>query len=313
MVLRSESGQATVEWTGLVLLVGLALAALVAVGPRIDGRSFGGFLTHAIVCAARGGCDDGDAGLASQYGSGDAALLRQYAPNIVYEPGTFTLPVDFRECRSHVCSDAPDDDMLDAHSSLRGGVRATAFTHVVHSNGETFLQYWFYYPDSTTTVANAAGIWHHVDDSVHRDPHSSYPGYHEDDWEGYQVRIDAAGNASVRASSHHGYQGCKQSRCHNKWTPWTGWTRVSRGSHAGHIPLRDRGGGLAFDNLRVTIRPHDDEPVYPGVDFDERTTTAAGLRLVPVEPLAGGSWAWDGITPPWKKEVYTDPRSGSTS
>jgi hypothetical protein len=311
MHLRGESGQATVEWTGLVLLATLALAALVAFGPRIDGRSFGGFLTHAIVCAVRGGCDDGDAGLAAQYGASDAALLRDYAPNIVYEPGTLTLPVDFRECRSHECSDAPDDSMLDAHHSLRGGVRATAFTHVVHSRGETFLQYWFYYPDSTTTWGGAAGIWNTIVQTAGGD--SSYPGFHRDDWEGYQVRIDA-GHASVRATSHHGYQGCKQSRCHNRWTPWTGWTRVSRGSHAGHIPLRDRGGGLDFaDGHAFALQPHDDQAIYPGVDFDERTTTAAGLRLVPTEPLAGDRTTWDGITPPWKKAVYRDPRSDSTS
>jgi hypothetical protein len=311
VILRDESGQATIEWTGLVLLAALALAGLAAFGPRIDGRSFGGFLTHAILCSVRGGCDDGDAGLAHVYGAGDAALLRRYAPNIVYEPGTYTLPVDYRECRSHDCSDAPDDRFLDAHLSKRGRVRATAFTHVVHSGGETFLQYWLYYPDSTTTAANAAGLWNTLVGKAGGD--SSYPGFHRDDWEGYQVRVDRSGNASVRASSHHGYQGCKQSRCHNTWMPWTGWTRVSRGSHAGHIPLRDRGGGIEIRDGHVGLRPHDDQPVYPGVDIDERTTTGAGLRLVPIEPLSGrGGYRWDGIRPPWEKEVYRDPRSNST-
>src|SRR4051812_32542967 len=138
MRLRAETGQAAVEWTALVLVASLALAAAVAFGPRVDGRSFGGFLTHTIVCAVGGGCDDGDSELERRYGAADAELLRRYAPDIVYEPGTFTLPVDYRECRSHTCSDAPDDPALDAHRGLRGGTRATAFTHVVHSQGETF-------------------------------------------------------------------------------------------------------------------------------------------------------------------------------
>jgi hypothetical protein len=52
----SEGGQATVEWTGLVLLVALALAALATLVPRVDGRSLGGAVAHAITCSARGGC-----------------------------------------------------------------------------------------------------------------------------------------------------------------------------------------------------------------------------------------------------------------
>jgi hypothetical protein len=314
--MRSERGQATVEWTGLVLLVGLALAALVAFGPRIDGRSYGGWLTHALLCAVRGGCDDGDRSLQVVYGAGDAALLRRYAPNIVYEPGTYSLPVDYRTCRSHLCSDAPDDRSLDVHESKRGGLPATVFTHVARAGGATYLQYWFYYPDSTTTVANAAGAWNTVQNFVAQSSagtKSTYPGFHSDDWESYQVRVGADGQASVRASAHHGYQGCKQIRCRNEWTPWTGWTRVSRGSHAGHIPLEDHGGGFAFQDDHIVLVPHDDRPVYPGLDVQERTTTAAGLNLVPIEPLARwGGEEWDGITPPWEKEVYRDPSSDST-
>src|SRR3954462_12625716 len=149
--MASQGGQATIEWTGFVLLVALVFAAAVAVVPVIDGRSFGSYVAHAILCASRGGCDSGHDGLAGAYGNADADLLRRFAPNVVYEPGTYTLPVDFRRCRSHRCSDAPDDSSLDAHSSTRGRVPAAAFTYVVHAGGEAFLQYWFYYPDSTTT------------------------------------------------------------------------------------------------------------------------------------------------------------------
>ena len=37
-----------------------------------------------------------------------------------------------------------------------------------------------------------------------------YPGYHPDDWESYQVRVERNGETFVRASSHHGYKGCKR-------------------------------------------------------------------------------------------------------
>jgi hypothetical protein len=134
--MTSEAGQATVEWTGVTLLVALVLSAAMAFIPAIDGRSFGSLLGHAIVCAVRGRCDDGNRALAAAYGPADAALLRRFAPNIVYEPGTHTLPVDFRRCRSHHCSDAPDDKSLDTARSS-GGTPAAAFTYVVHRGAET--------------------------------------------------------------------------------------------------------------------------------------------------------------------------------
>jgi len=52
----SEHGQATIEWTGLVLLAAVALAALMALVTRVDGRGLGESVAHAITCAARGGC-----------------------------------------------------------------------------------------------------------------------------------------------------------------------------------------------------------------------------------------------------------------
>jgi hypothetical protein len=296
-----------------VLVVALGLGALLTFGPRVDGRSFGGFLAHAVVCAVRGGCDkrDGDDALVAAYGEDDAELVRRFAPNIVYEPRTRTLPVDFRECRAHRCSDAPDDRDLDVHRSNRGR-RATVFTHVVRSGGETFLQYWFYYPDSTSTYRGVVPLWNGSALGAVAD----YPGYHADDWESYHVRIGRDGEPTVRASSHHWYQGCKVSSCKNDWVPWTGWTRVSWGSHAGHIPagfeidvLEERDGGRPRVNLEGRL-----EPRYPGVHLRERTSTADGLRLVPIETLDTGSYVPldPRHKPPWHKKVYTDPRSNST-
>jgi hypothetical protein len=55
--MRGDSGQASVEWIGLVLLLALGLAALVRFAPRADAEALGPELLHAIGCAARGGCD----------------------------------------------------------------------------------------------------------------------------------------------------------------------------------------------------------------------------------------------------------------
>jgi hypothetical protein len=93
----TQTGQASIEWLGSVLLVTLSLAAAAAGLGDVDGRSYGGFLAHSIVCAVRGGCAEERDALASAYGEPDAALVRRYAPSLVYEPGTYTLPVDFRE------------------------------------------------------------------------------------------------------------------------------------------------------------------------------------------------------------------------
>ena len=101
-----------------------------------------------------------------------------------------------------------------------------------------------------------------------------YPGFHADDWEGYQLRIDPDGRPWARASSHRHYQGCKQSICRNRWVRASGWTRVSRGSHAGHIPGRLS----APHRSRLRFRP-----ALPGVDLRERTSTGEGLRLIPLE------------------------------
>lgn len=286
--MRSEDGQAALEWVGLVLLVCLACVAAVAAAPRaFDGRPFGAELARALSCAVRGGCEDGDDALRTAYGERTAALVRDYLPNLVYEPRTRTLPVDFRRCRSHRCSDAPDEERLDVHRGTgRRGAGATVFTRVIRDGGETFLQYWLYYPDSTSTWMGSAALWNRT---VRRATGEDYPGYHPDDWESVHVRIDdATGAARMRASSHGWYQGCKQRRCRNEWTPWTGWSRVSYGSHAGHVP-------------------------QPARDPDERTTTAAGVRLVPLERLTAADRAHEfEVTPPWEKRVYTDPRSDST-
>lgn len=147
---RDERGQAAVEFVALVLLAALVLGALVAASPRFDGRSFGGFLAFRIVCTIERHCHDGDSALTRAYGTRDAALVRDLAPNLVYEPGERQLPVDWRDCRRVACAEAPDEPDLDVHRT-HAGERATSFTRILRRGGRTYLQYWFYYPDSRST------------------------------------------------------------------------------------------------------------------------------------------------------------------
>jgi hypothetical protein len=287
-----QRGQASVEWVGLLLLVSLALAAALAFVPAMDGRPLGAALARALVCSVKGDCHAEGVLLRRAYGERDAALVRAHAPNIVYEPGTLSLPVDYRRCRSHRCSDAPDDRDLDVYRSARGGRQATAFTHLVRRGGKTYIQYWLYYPDSPSTSMGSHGIIKRFYGplGIH-DPFD-----HPDDWEGYQVRIDADGKIAGRSTRHGGYTSCKGSPeplpnwCKG-WGKANGWTRVSRGSHAGHIPDRT-----------------------PGTGLRERSTAAPGIRLVPLETLDHDTYKPlpGGIKPPWTKDVYTHPAGNSS-
>lgn len=318
--MRDERGVATVEWTGIVVVVAVALGALGATAPVVDGRSLGAAISHALVCAVEGGCADGDDRLAAAYGEEDAELVRRHAPGIVYERGELQLPVDYRDCRSPQCAEAPDDPDLDVHRTSDGGHPATAFTHLLREGEDTFIQYYLYYPNSNTAALGSYRLWHATGPLVRLASRAltgswDYPGYHADDWEHYQVHIDGAGDVAVRASSHYDYQWCKQLRCRNQWGPPTGWTRVSKGSHAGHIPLRSKleDVDFAFDLPSLRFR-HSYAPLYPGQELRERTTTASGLRLIPIESLDTDDYRSldPEIAPPWEKDVYENPLSDET-
>jgi hypothetical protein len=55
-------------------------------------------------------------------------------------------------------------------------------------------------------------------------------------------------------------------------------------------------------------------PALPAVDLRERTSTAEGLRLIPLEGRDPRRYRPrdDSVTPPWWKEVYLDPESGKS-
>lgn len=295
--MADERGQATVEWVGLVLAATLVLGAVASVAFRVDGRSFGGLLAHRLTCAVKGGCDDGDAELARAYGAHDAERIRQHLQALVFEPGERQLPVDWRKCREVSCAVVGDDRDLDAHRT-DAGHRATVFTRLQRRGSRRYIQYWFYYPDSNTTWAGSDRLWR-LSSSALRwsgiapDGLSAYPGYHRDDWEGAEVRIDRDGRVALRVTSHGHWQWCKQRHC-DRWGAATGWTRVSKGSHAGHVPTSNG----------VT-------PQLPGLDLRERTSTADGLRVVPLESIDRRLYRRldPDIAPPWDKDAYENPET----
>lgn len=292
--MRGERGQATVEWVALVAVVALALTGLLAAAGLVDGRSLGGALAHRLVCAVRSGeCDAGDTDLRRAYGARDAALVRRHLQGLVFEPGERQLPIDWRDCRAVACATAADDRELDVHRTSTG-LPVTVFTRLLRSGGRRYIQYWFYYPDSNTTWAGSDKLWKRTPvGDVGRLVTGSdrYPGYHEDDWEGATVRVEPDGRAAVRVTSHGHWQWCKQRRCVGRWGPAVGWTRVSRGSHAGHVPS-DR----------------------PGQGLRERTSTPAGIRLVPLEGIDKRRYERldPGISPPWEKDAYANPHSSGS-
>jgi hypothetical protein len=265
---RREHGQAAVEWLGAVGVVVIVLAAMGA--PAAGAWRLGESVLHAIVCNAGGWCEDSRA-LERAYGDRTAALVRRFAPLIVYERGSAELPVDFRRCRRNACSDGPDRGAPIGRSDL--GLRVTAFTHVIDErrrDGTLYLQYWLYFPESFTGgIGRKLGPFTHL-----------WPGFHRDDWEGFQVRIERGGKLSSRATAHGSYRGFKDEA---GWGPWTGVYRVSGGSHAGHLVTRPTG---------------------------ERSTVSAALDLVPIERIPYRDLSRFEVSPPWRKEVYERPESG---
>jgi hypothetical protein len=210
---RSQAGQATVEWSALLLVTAMVLAGLGYAVAHTQAWGMGEGLLHSIVCAV-GGCDDGADALERAYGEETAALVRRYTPNVAYERRSAALPIDFRRCREQDCANGPHDPVEIERSSA--GLPVTAFTRVIDrrpAGGALYIQYWFYFPESFSGgIGRVFG---------HR-----WPGYHADDWEGVQLMVISEG-VMARATAHGGYS--------SEWVPWRGWYRVSGGSHAGQV------------------------------------------------------------------------------
>jgi hypothetical protein len=277
----SESGQGTVEWIALILLVSLITLALGAtVGIGLPGTEFAKAVASRLVCAVglSGPCDVQATRLASAYGDEVAALVSEHAPTILYEPGMRALPVDYRRCREDACAEGREEGQV---WRTQAGDPTVAFVRVIDCRvgsetrgasctgtraGNLYLQYWLYYPGSATGEGSIApDLVRSVSSAVGK------PSYHPDDWESYQLRIEPDGRFA-RASSHHGYGG--------GWVREYGAFRVAGGSHAGSTEPRDYA----------------------------RFTPGDRLRLIPLEPIAARRpRVRFAITPPWLKRVWRDP------
>ena len=308
--IRCQRGQASVEWVGLILLIGLVFAGLAGAGVTAPGVGLGRAIAGRVLCAVsfEGYCGE-VGGLVSAYGDQVAEIVRRQAPGIAYEDGMRALPVDYRHCRTPACADGSRQGAV---SRSDAGEPVVAFVHVVDCRpgraGETetaggdcsgsrrrnlYLEYWTYYADSATL----RGV-----------PVAGSAGYHRDDWEGAEIRVGADGEIAERASSHHGFnyeQGPSNwgsdagigllrdlaeaigARPDGGWGSRTGWHFVSGGSHAGS----------------ASGDPND----------VARWTPGHRLLLVPLEPIAaGGERAGFAIPPPWRKRLWRDPEADGT-
>jgi hypothetical protein len=294
-----ERGQATIEWTGLLLLVSLLLVGLLAAAAaRLPTTGLARAIAARLVCAVRlSDACSAHSELVTAYGPELAAQIAAKAPEIVYEDGMTALPVDFRACRGRRCGNGAESGAVWASDT---GQPTTAFVHVVdcrsvdarsdsaapghdcfeERDGNLYIQYWLYYEDSTSLRALPGRV-----------------GSHEDDWEGYQLRI-GPGGAEARATSHHGYNydgglGSWLSDAglvhRSAWGPSTGRLYVSGGSHAGHVQ-------------------EDGQPARRS-----RWTPTDRLTLVPIETLdAAARRTRFAVVPPWRKPVYHDPEDQGT-
>jgi hypothetical protein len=304
----SERGQSTVEWIGLLLVVALSFAGLVAAGVRISGTSLARAIASRVLCAASfaDGCGDEPA-LIAEYGTEIGKLVREHMPTIAFENGSRAVPVDFRRCRSTACGDGDEEGLV---HRTEGGLAVSAFVHVIDCraavaeesiaagydcsgsrSGNLYLQYWTYYADSATL----RGV-----------PVIGDEGFHRDDWEGVQIRIGDEGHVDERASSHNGY---------NYFQSIDNW-----GSDAGIEPLgdiaeligaRSRGGwGPETGLLLVSGGSHAGNAI--GVADIERFTPGRRVHLIPLEPITTAGTPHFAISPPWRKKVWRDPEASGT-
>jgi hypothetical protein len=291
--MRSERGQGTVEWVGMLLMVALAMLTIVAAGVRVPGLGLARAVADRMLCAAAlaDGCGD-EPTLIASYGTEIGELVRRHMPTLVFEAGSRAVPVDFRRCRDTRCGDGASEGLVQKTDAQ---LPVTAFVHVVDCRegqetagadcseqraGNLYVQLWLYYADSATL----RGM-----------PVVGAKGYHEDDWESVQLRFGPDGEVDERASSHHGFNYSRGKgnwgsdagiTSHDGWGPETRLLFISGGSHA----------GAAFGFSEV-----------------ERVTPGDRVHLIPLEPIAANSAADFAISAPWSKQVWFDPEARGTS
>ena len=260
--------QATIE---LLVLIGLAivLTAVIVLATRADGSSVRRHLIESIPGHRPERRDDRWALRSDAYG----ALIRRYVPTLVLERDRYgedaAVPSDPGVCRRPWCA-------------AYGTGRPTVFTHVVRRPWATYLEYWFYYPDSKTLHAPLARL----------------QGYHRDDWEGMIVRIPRDGDPGARLTVHQGLVGALPG-----WLEAPGWRPI--GEHPTiHRAAGSHANGFSRDGIDMPLdRWNGDLGTIAWRDFTlVAADTAPALRLR-YDPAA---------LPPWWKALWTDPEATGT-
>ena len=299
--MRCERGQASVEWVGLVLLASLALGALAAAAPAVDGRSFGGL--HVPPHRVRGRRARLRAGERRARPRLRRSRRRAPAPpragdrlrawRGVTAGGLAPLS------RSRVLG-RPRRPRPRRPSNPRRACRPRPSRAWCTREGAPICSTGSTTPTPTRRRWGRTGLGR-------RSPLrllGPYPGFHADDWEGYAVRVDRDGRSSVRATSHGHWQWCKHAECHSRWGRSTGWTRVSRGSHAGHVPLGRRiGAARAADRREGADHGSVIANSSPGstcASEPPRRRACGSCRSRGSIAAATGRWTAD-IDPPWLK------------
>jgi hypothetical protein len=241
--------------------------------------------------------------LIAAYGTEVGKLVRRHMPTILFERGSRALPVDFRRCRAVACSDGTARGLVQRTDV---DLPVTAFVRVVDCRdadpgavecsgpraGNLYIQYWMYYADSATL----RGV-----------PIAGAAGYHRDDWESVQIRIQPDGGIDERASSHHGYNHVQSA--------------VNAGSDAGILPLRDAAesigvrprNGWGPETRLLVVSGGSHAGNTNGFLRIDRVTPSRRVHLVPLEPIAAAGGYGFAVSPPWRKEVWRDPEASGTS
>jgi hypothetical protein len=209
-------------------------------------------------------------------------LIRRYVPTMILERDRYgedaAVPTDPGICRKPWCA-------------ALGTGRPAIFTHLVRRPGVTYIQYWFYYPDSKTLHA----------------PIPELRGYHRDDWEGMIVRIPDGGEPAARVTAHQGLVGSARG-----WTAGAGG--VAFAADPGWRPIAEHpviyraagshANGFAREGIDMPLdRWNGDLARLPWNAFTlVAADTAPALRFR-YDPAA---------TPPWMKALWTHPEVTGT-
>lgn len=150
--LIDSNGSATVEQTGLILLISMLFAILVVFqffAEDPPGRELGQRVANRIACGPRAGEACGEHPAVSAYGWPLARLLRHFAPSPMARPGPggeALVPVDFRYCQRASCA-VPQSGERGARLTTANR-RTTVFTEVADQRSRGFIEitYWLYRP-----------------------------------------------------------------------------------------------------------------------------------------------------------------------